>query len=113
MVPAGKNKAAATPPPPATGNAAWLKPDEQSLIVFLLDEKTAAGDNGQFKAVMLPAAAADLNLTCTKGGPKLHLSCGRKYRLLHKFWGLVDMIINTSGWTWSDEHSVTVGAALG
>ncbi|KAJ7032800.1 hypothetical protein C8F04DRAFT_1184750 [Mycena alexandri] len=112
MAPAAKNKTPAEKAIelslPDSGNAAWTRVDDRALLVFLVDEKAAAGDNGQFKAPTLRATAAALNLIRSKGGPKTYQSCGQKYRQHRKFWALVDLIINTSGWTWSHEHGVTV-----
>ncbi|KAJ7711810.1 hypothetical protein B0H16DRAFT_1343407 [Mycena metata] len=115
MAPADKDNAAPDKavqlPLPDSGNAAWTPADDRALLVYLVDEKTATGDNGQFKAATLRGAAAALNLVQTRGGPKMHQGCGQKYRQHRKSWGLVDRIIDTSGWTWSHQHGVTVDAS--
>ncbi|KAJ7018083.1 hypothetical protein C8F04DRAFT_1278256 [Mycena alexandri] len=85
MAPAAKNK---TPAEKASScllfqtpaMAAWTLVDDRALLVFLVDEKAAAGDNGQFKA---PTTAR-------------HCSCF-EFDSHRKFWALVDLIINTSG----------------
>ncbi|KAJ6550061.1 hypothetical protein B0H19DRAFT_951966 [Mycena capillaripes] len=96
---------------PTSGDAVWLVPDEKRFIEYLVDHVAEAGDNKNFKATTFRGAASHLELTRTRGGPKTAKSCEQKYRTLRKLWGLVDIIIGISGWSWSDTEGVKVTPA--
>ncbi|KAJ6457747.1 hypothetical protein C8R47DRAFT_995569 [Mycena vitilis] len=98
-------------PLPEKGRASWTAADILALINFLIEQKSKAGDNGQFKGTEYRAARDLVNKTRTTGGPKTEKSCRTKYLALRKMWQLVDLIINTSGWTWDTKTGVTVNEA--
>ncbi|KAF7349971.1 hypothetical protein MVEN_01298300 [Mycena venus] len=97
---------------PTSGDAAWLVADEKRFIEYLIEHVAEAGDNKNFKASTFRGAADHLELTRTRGGPKTAKSCEQKYRTLRKLWGLVDIIMGVSGWSWSEKDGVKVTPAM-
>ncbi|KAF7345661.1 hypothetical protein MVEN_01585700 [Mycena venus] len=97
---------------PTSGDAAWLVADEKRFIEYLIEHVAEAGDNKNFKASTFRGAADHLELTHTRGGPKTAKSCEQKYRTLRKLWGLVDIIMGVSGWSWSEKDGIKVTPAM-
>ncbi|KAF7358447.1 hypothetical protein MVEN_00895200 [Mycena venus] len=97
---------------PTLGGAAWLVADEKRFIEYLIEHVTEAGDNKNFKASTFRGAADHLELTRTRGGPKTAKSCEQKYCTLQKLWGLVNIIMGVSGWSWSDKDGIKVTLAM-
>ncbi|KAF8143240.1 hypothetical protein K438DRAFT_2029674 [Mycena galopus ATCC 62051] len=106
---------AQNPPPaplpvnlPDSGHASWLDPDCVELLEYLVLNKAAAGDGGNFKMVTFRGAAAVVNKIRTKGGPKTAKSCQNKYGNFKKIYELILRIMEVSGWTWTHEKGVNV-----
>ncbi|KAJ7868027.1 hypothetical protein B0H14DRAFT_2572520 [Mycena olivaceomarginata] len=62
-----------------SGNAVWLHPNCTGLLEYLVANKAAAGDGGNFKMVTFRGAGPVLEKFRTKGGPKTANSCWNKY----------------------------------
>ncbi|KAF8148122.1 hypothetical protein K438DRAFT_1779720 [Mycena galopus ATCC 62051] len=100
------------PPTPAVPkNSAWTAADETKLLDFLAQEAAAAGDGANFKAPTYTSAAALLNQSITKGGPKTADSCKSKYQKLKGIYQVVCDIIGNSGWAWDDVRGACIGPA--
>jgi hypothetical protein len=85
------------------GKASWTDTDEDELIQFLINNKSTAGDGGNFKNVMWNAAAAHMRKFTTKGGAKTVNACKSK-------WGRVNDIFTLSLHEFSDRFlTVTSG----
>ena len=69
--------------------AYWTSADEVSLLDFLAEHQSEAGDGGNFKGATWTSAAAHVNETKTRGAPKTKDSCRSKYgsvcEFLHSF----------------------------
>jgi len=66
-------------PDHSEGKAHWTTADEEELIQFLVDNKSAAGDGGNFKKVTWMAAATHMKKVTTKGGVKTADGCKNKW----------------------------------
>ncbi|KAJ6610795.1 hypothetical protein B0H10DRAFT_2224725 [Mycena sp. CBHHK59/15] len=86
-----------------SGNAGWTCPDIKRLLDFLVEHQAEAGDGENFKPKTFRTAAVDVNLICTKGGPKSYKLCQQKYTGVRKEWLIVSNIKDTSGYPWDDE----------
>ena len=57
----------------------WSEEDETRFIQFLITQKAKAGDSATFKDPVFRAAAAHMEETRTKGGPKTLERCRAKW----------------------------------
>ncbi|KAJ7482554.1 hypothetical protein FB451DRAFT_1441946 [Mycena latifolia] len=77
----------------------WWTRKESRFIEYLIEHVAEAGDNKNFKASTFCGAADHLDLTRTKNSQILRAE-------LRKLWGLVDIIMGVSGWSWSDKYGI-------
>ncbi|KAF9232201.1 hypothetical protein BU15DRAFT_55257, partial [Melanogaster broomeanus] len=84
--------------------AIWTEDEEAALLIFLLDNISAAGDGG-FKLVTFNTAVSHLNTKFPgqTGGLKVGTSCKRKYASLKKLYEIVIDLKSASGFTWSEQ----------
>ena len=50
--------------------ASWSSEDEAKLLAFLMEHRVSMSDNQMFKGAVFNKAAAELNKSLVKGGPK-------------------------------------------
>ncbi|KAJ8517336.1 hypothetical protein ONZ45_g5438 [Pleurotus djamor] len=93
-------------------NARWTASDEDTLVHFLYEHKSEAGDGGNFKKPTFVAASALLTPLITIGGPKPWKSCSSKWSHLRSLHKVILKIKSQSGWaTWNDETGASVTPA--
>lgn len=131
-MPRSKSKSTSDPvalpdaPKSKTDNAKWTLADETTLIVFLHEHRSAAGDSASFKAVTFNEAATVVDAIRTEGGPKTGTACLNKwghvrnfisppfvtfscfYLKLRRIFRAIQAIKNQSGWTWSDTRGADI-----
>jgi hypothetical protein len=69
---------------PEDGKAYWTDADVDRMIQFLLDNKPAAGDRGNFKKATCTATASHLKDFTTKGAVKTVDACKSKWGRVSK-----------------------------
>ncbi|KAH9021496.1 hypothetical protein EDB85DRAFT_2152307 [Lactarius pseudohatsudake] len=90
-------------------NTFWSPIDEDTLLDYLWDHRSEAGEGMCFKAPTLTGAAAKVQETTTKGGPKTMGSCKNKWGKFKELYLVICDIKSQSGFTWSDEQGATIG----
>ncbi|KAH9013691.1 hypothetical protein EDB85DRAFT_2157997 [Lactarius pseudohatsudake] len=90
-------------------NTFWLPIDEDTLLDYLWDHWSEAGEGMCFKAPTLTGAAAKVQEMTTKGGPKTMGSCKNKWGKFKELYLIICDIKSQSGFTWSDEQGATIG----
>ncbi|KAH9051664.1 hypothetical protein EDB87DRAFT_1735101 [Lactarius vividus] len=82
-------------------NTFWSPIDEDTLLDYLWDHRSEAGEGMSFKAPTLTGAAAKVQEMTTKGGPKMMGSCKNKWGKFKELYLIICNIKSQSGFTWS------------
>ncbi|KIL58958.1 hypothetical protein M378DRAFT_85731, partial [Amanita muscaria Koide BX008] len=94
-----------TPTPSAKpGRAVWTMEDEKSLINFMKEHKSEAGDGWNFKKATWQAAAVELS----KRSPKTWSACKSKWQNLKATFEVVSRLANQSGFSWDHERGADI-----
>ncbi|KAJ6557161.1 hypothetical protein B0H10DRAFT_1846881 [Mycena sp. CBHHK59/15] len=92
----------------AIPQAYWTRSDSDTMIKFLLEEKSKAGDGGNFPASFWTAVSALLNPLVTRGGPKTAKVCSNKYGQFRTTYKIVKKVVDNSGWRWDDVNGAGI-----
>ncbi|KAI9437169.1 hypothetical protein H4582DRAFT_2077549 [Lactarius indigo] len=90
-------------------NTFWSPVDEDTLLNYLWDHWSEAGEGMSFKAPTLTGAAAKVQETTTKGGPKTMGSSKNKWGKFKELYLIICDIKSQSRFTWSNEQGATIG----